>query len=352
MANQQAPSPRRRRRALNQVRVVATALFVLSAWAPPATGQRYWSWEDLDLNQPRPSLVVLTDRAGVTHSLKPLPGALFSAPHFVYAQANYDKDYLFSLAERGQLEVITSPSPRRSMWIPYSQIRLATFERTTSGSRLTVALDDGSTVVGAKSDELTGFKGATDVGETTISVDDIRTVEFVEFHFKGGSSIKREQLSRSWRAAHEKAALECSANITDGNQPIIAKSFHFQGTWRTNNVGAFVSSRPTWRVSYRLDALMFRSGTLDIKVPIKDIESLGFSGKSVDGRPEVAVTRRDGKRFDGQLTMTVEQRRNAPDSLGPVGENDLLVWFSAQGWESVSLVPVRPMVVKLSGSCR
>lgn len=352
MVGQREHEARRSRGAAGPAGFAATALLVLSVWAQSATGQRYWSWEDIDLNQPRPSLVVLTDRAGVSHSLKSLPGATPVAPHFVYAQANYDKDYLFGIAERGQLEVIRSASPRRSLWIPYSQIRLVTFEPLRAGSRLTITLDDGSTVVGIKSDDLTGFKGSTDFGEATIGVENIRTVEFVEFRLSNGSTIKREYLARSWGAAHEKGALQCSASITDGKESIVAKSFHFQGTWRTNNVGAFVSSGPTWRVSYRLDQLVFKSGSLDVKVAIKDLESLEFTGKAIDGRPEVTVTRRDGKRFDAQLAMTVEQQRNAPDILGSVGVNDLLVWFAPQGWESVSLVPVRPMVVRVSGSCQ
>jgi hypothetical protein len=340
----------------SQVRGVCSSLAVtLPLWTLLATSgsaQLFWSLEDVELNQPRPALVIVTDRAGTKHSLSTLGSGLSARPpHFVYADSNWQEDRVFSVAERNQLEVVQNASPRRSIWIHYSQIKLAFITTAGSARRVEITLDDGQSVTGTLAPELEGFKGAGSLGEATIQIGDIRTVEFSDFESRTGNRMPRQALAAIWRTAHEKAALRCRATILDGDRRISDRSFFIRDSYRTNWAGAFVYSGPVVRTSSRLTDVMVKIGVAETKIMVSDLAAIEISGKIVDGSPEVVLTKRDGMSIAAQLLTINETRYRGSDVYGPPGPEDLLAWFTPEGFESVSLIPVRRILIQFQEPC-
>jgi hypothetical protein len=336
--------------------LLTLTLFIASFPVFPAHAQNWWSWEAFYI-EGKLQAALVTDITGAKEKLPPLKGDLSPIPpHSLYSPDNYEDDQVWGVSKRDQLELVLSQTPKRSLWIHYSQIKTAIFDKVEDGMGISVALDNGEILKGMVSKEMVGFKGSSALGELTYKIENIGSIEFLEFQAKDSKDkaiiLNRQAFSSIWQKQHEKVRLKCECMILDGSTIINAKSFHIKDTAWTNQVGAFIYSKPVFRESLRLENVVVSKGAAQIEVRLADLKSLEISGKLINNNPEVIFVKKDGTTFSGGLLMAKQWRfKEDSTEYGVIDEEDMLIYVKPYGWESISLIPIRQIVLKFSGAC-
>jgi len=69
-----------------------------------------------------------------------------------------------------------------------------------------------------------------------------------------------------------------------------------------------------------------------------------LTGKVLENGPQVIIDKRNGKR--AQLALVMLTRFAGEFSYGKIDEDDMLVWKTSYGYEGVSLLPIRKIIIK------
>jgi hypothetical protein len=102
----------------------------------------------------------------------------------------------------------------------------------------------------------------------------------------------------------------------------------------------------TFREGIGLDTITVQRGASQVEVDLGDLEALEITGKKVDGRPEVILTKKGGNKFTVRLLMWQWKNDDKTGDFGDIEPDDMLVWNSEHGFEGLSLFPLHPMILK------
>lgn len=74
-------------------------------------------------------------------------------------------------------------------------------------------------------------------------------------------------------------------------------------------------------------------GVSKVKLSKDDVGTIEITGRKIDDKPELIVEKKDGNKFTVTLLI---------DSLD---EDDMLVWQTTYGWEGITLLPLRKIIL-------
>lgn len=251
---------------------------------------------------------------------------------------------------REYFEVITPGSPRKSSWIHFSQIKTATFEQTKKEPKIAIVTESGKTLSGIFPDPDLKISGEGELGKATYALKKIKSIEFVHFAELVKDkwvSIDREAASLEWKKSRKSERFPIIMTIIDGKATIKAEGLQFRDSYDTNVRGIMRYGGRTFREGALSSTITIQRGASQVEVNLGDLEALEITGRKVDGRPEVILTRKGGNKFTVMLLMREWKNDDNTGRYGDIEPDDMLVWNSEHGFEGISLFPLRPMTLNV-----
>jgi len=270
--------------------------------------------------------IQVTDQAEVKEKI--------SDPSFSYSD---DKCYTDQY-----IEVISPGPPRKSVWVHYSQIKSAAFESAKDHIRISVALDSGEVLRGVFPDSKMKISGKGELGDVTYDdIGKIKCIEFLNFStWKEGKNyiISRQEASSEWGKRKKESG---TWTIVDGNATVDTKGFAIRDCKTEIMPYSYVRKgmfyvQAQYRKADMSEIITVQRGVSKVKLSKDDVGSFEITGRKIDDKPELIVERKDGNKFTVTLLI---------DSLD---EDDTLVWQTPYGWEGISLLPPRKIMLKPS----
>lgn len=241
-------------------------------------------------------------------------------------------------------EIILPGSPRKSLWIHYSQIKVAGFQSEKKGTKISLTFDDGQVLSGMFPDDRLKISGQGELGNMTYDIRKIKSIEFPQFLVGNGKAIVLDRAAAASRLKARKVFRTWT--IVDGGTTINAEDLQLRDSYYTNSWGYLVYSGRFFRVGPLLDSIMIEVGASQTTVQLDDLEFIEITGRKVDDKPEVIIVKKDGKKFTGPLLMMIRSAEYGEAEYGNLEEDDMLIWRVPYGYEGVSLLPLRKITLK------
>jgi len=280
----------------------------------------------------------VTDETGVSQTLSE-PTIRYISPY-----RDYMADYLPVVLSRTKVA-----------WMHFSQIKTAEFEE---GGLLAVALSisitlhNGQVMKGLFPETDLYIKGKRNSQEVSLTIEDVKTIEFVQFS-EGSGEDKRilnpEEASSRWKQERKRLRVW---TIVDGDEEISADSVAILDVYSTNRSGSFISFGTGNRnVSVLDEKIPLIGARILVDMPLSDIAELEFTGKKVEGKPEVVVSTTDGSVGTFVLLMRTEVYYHLTGNdvdivYGDLDKDDLVIYQVPYGWEGISILPLRRIVCR------
>ena len=239
------------------------------------------------------------------------------------------------------LELSAPGSPGKSLFIHYSQIKSVSFKGGKDGIGATVLLADGEAVRGTLPDRKMTIIGRGELGDITYDdVSKIKTVTFLRFSTYDVSgeevTITGEAAASRWREKREKRS---AWRMSDGKGETLAGGFAVMDCDTREDPFSFVKKGLIYvprklRVAAPLEAIPVQRGVSRISLAADGFESVEFTGRAIDGRPEMVLKKSNGKKYTVSLL------------LSGVDKDDMLLLRRPYGWEGVPLLPLRKITLR------
>lgn len=254
------------------------------------------------------------------------------------------------------LEILISSSPRKCIWVEYTQVKLATFMRYKDVFRISVILDNGETLSGIFQDRNMKISGKSDLGEANYELTQIKSLEFLEFkeyRYSDSKPVSRTEAASLWRKERQQPSREWV--ILDGSKNIIANGFELMDSFNTNVDGIFIYFGKILRRCSLCQDILVKHGASNTKVSLSELQSIEITGKQVQDKPEIIIVKADGAKFALSMLMKTGEEgfvssSKITDSYGGFEEDDMLVWETPYGEEGLSLLPPRTILLKKTTS--
>ena len=265
---------------------------------------------------------LLTDTTGYTEKLLD--------PTFKYPDTQYD---LASVPTKDHLPIFIQDSPRRVVSVHFTQIRLATFKpQEKKGLGIRVALDTGEVIAGSFGLALV-VAGIGELGrQVSYDASGLKSIEFQTFRV-GSRDTDRREASASWKGSRKPVPRWL---VMERGTAIEAPGLSLQDPgWE------FSKWVPDRRVKRSYAELTFERGPSTFSLPLEDLDLLELTGE------QLGVTKLEA--------IIVPKKTSAKRTVGLVLHeqirlNDLgLQWQKPYGFEEVSLLPLRRIVIKPTG---
>lgn len=246
-------------------------------------------------------------------------------------------------------EIILTGSPRKSVWVHHSLIKVANFQKVEGGIRISVVLDNGEVLSGMFPDRWMKLQGKGDTGELTYKIADIRSIEFLQFELfkdKKRKIVDRQAAASIWKKEREKSR---TWTIIDGNTTIYAQSFIIRDSYDTNKAEATIVFGESFRDQRFFSSITVQSEASQVNISLDDLETIEITGRKIDDKLEVTIVKKDGKKFSAALLMQKWEGRTMgryEHDYGVVDEDDMLIWDKPYGYEGISLLPIRKITLK------
>ncbi len=267
--------------------------------------------------------ILITDESGMKEKI--------SDPSFSYSD---DKCYVDQY-----IEINSAEPTRKGIWVHYSQIKSACFESAKDQIRISVTIDSGEVLRGVFPDKKMKISGKGELGHVTYDdIGKIKCIEFLNFSiWKEGKNyiVNRQEASSEW----EKRKKESDKwTIVDGNTTINTNGFAIRDCKTEIMPFTFVRKgmfyeQARYRKADISEIITVQRGVSKIKLSKDDVGTIEITGRKIDDKPELIVEKKDGNKFTVTLLI---------DSLD---EDDMLVWQTTYGWEGITLLPLRKIIL-------
>lgn len=339
------------------VLVLSPAVQPVQGPPPPAVSAEN---EKPKTNEARLHLRPLTDQDSLSKSGTAFHARVVDATkaEFELAEARFKK-----LPIPDYFEVIRETSPKRATWVHLSQVVRMTVEHTDSKSTVALVLDNGKAVTGVVpgTPELELQGTLRPVGSVTYKLRDLARIEFLQFQaWKSDDPSKsilvsRDEASRQWKEWRRSEEGQPRWTIEDGSAKAEVRGLALVDAYQYSNtsIGGHFSGR-TCDVT---ESFPVKVGAAEAWLSMLDLQSIEFTGKGENGKVQIVVHRNDGTQATvAMLSRTYRGHHGWPEdreasSNEQVDEDDMLIWQAEDGYQGVSLLPVRKMnIVRLDSA--
>ena len=104
-----------------------------------------------------------------------------------------------------------------------------------------------------------------------------------------------------------------------------------------------------WRLAELLVEIRVEKSSAEAKIPIPEMQTLTIMGCTAEGKPEVSILKKDGTELTLPLLAKTRDKYDHPNEYGPFDGEDAIVVPLDEGYEGISLVPMRHMTVSCKG---
>ncbi len=243
------------------------------------------------VNAQNPKSILITDITGQKEKVE--------SPIFEYS-AEHNNDY------PEHFEVLFPGTPGRSSWVHFSQIKSATFEQTKKEPQITIVTESGKPLIGIFPDANLKIFGEGELAKASYPLKNIKTIEFVQFvkYLKDREiTIDRAAASVEWKKSRKSEGVKSFNTIIDGKATIKAEGLQFRDSYNTNVRGSTIYFGRHFREGIGLDTIIIQRGASQVEVDLKDLETIEITGKKIEGRPELILTKKGGNKFTVRLLM-------------------------------------------------
>jgi len=254
----------------------------------------------------------------------------------------------------GHFEIILEDSPMKVTWVHFARIKKATFEQDNDDTRITVLLDD-ETIITGKLPELKLSGNMKALGNVSYGVDKLASIEFLSYcaRINGETAvIDRETASLAWKKEREGEKSEQSWTIIGSD--VINKAEGLSLIDRYHRSWFGMAGRHSERDAHNfINRIRIEKGSAEAELSLKDYSAIEFTGIKTDGKSEAVVHTPDGESSTVvAILKTTSHSSYRPGSAstnseeyGAFNEDDFLIWNSQYGYDGVSLVPARKLIL-------
>lgn len=290
--------------------------------------------------------ISVTDTTGTVESL--------DRPTFYYSD-----DHRNNFSEH--LQISLPGSPRKDYWIHYSQITKANFQAGAGTIKVSVRLINGDLIEGIFPDSELDIKGKGILGTVEYPISKVRSIEFVKFAERGSMAMRLLSLEEYATEWQQKRVFQSKWKLVDGDRERAIQHFAVYDAYDTNYgcFQALFSERVIKGGKLADRRLEVMRGSTKYELPIEEIEQLQFTGKKIENKPEIVISKRNGLKIACTLLLRSRLMCTPPRGKSMVFsikeaevsethgiENDDMILFARPfGWEGVSLLPIRPIKI-------
>jgi len=278
--------------------------------------------------------IQVVDETGLSQTL--------SEPRFNYS-------YLHENYMSEHLQVVISPT--KVAWVHFSQIKTAEFERIgMTPLNISITVQSGEVLKGRFPDDKLEIKGKRGSEEVVINVKSVRMIQIGQFSEGWGAGkkiLKPEEASSKWQQERKKLRVWA---VIDGNEKVSGYSLAIQDSYDTNRSGSLIGVNARNKKLLN-DKITLVGERILFDMALNEIRELEFTGKKIQGKPAVFVSK-----ADGSVGMFVILMRTKVSYLffdegvnieyGDFDGDDFIIYHAPYGWEGISLLPLRRIILK------
>jgi hypothetical protein len=239
-------------------------------------------------------------------------------------------------------EVIIGTRYKRSFWVHFARIQKAHLHKKDDVTEIFIVTDEGRILTGLFPVNDLEISGKGKSGHVCYPISKIRTIEFGMFNdgrIEGQRVMDKDSASALLEKEWDKVEVSSKTwIITDGGISYEhAKLVNIVDCFTTRRIGYIVHSDKVFRrcqepESHRFFAM--RKGSTTVDVHFDELAFIEITGKKVNDALELVIVKRDDKtRLNACYPISLE-------------EDDMVVWKTPFGYESISILPLRRITIK------